>query len=572
MPTKEQLETALINADKAGDTDAARKLANALKAGAFEESDSDTQMPTAPTAPNPVLAGAAEFAAGANNAVVELLDFLGPDQINNILQLAGSEKRFPTLGEQDIIRSATSGGFVENDLARDVLRSAGGTATIGGAAGQLFRQAAGQLPKIASNAESIGAGALRQMGASTPVKDVLTGSLAGAGIELGGEAGEAMGGDEGRQAGELLGSIAAPLAPSVARRAVSRGISNKSFTESVPTIDRLKTEARAVYKEVDNMGVSINQPPLGKLSESISASVKNQGFNPRIHPKVNAALDEIQSLTSNAMTVSEIDTMRRVARSAARSIEPDEARLGSMMVRKIDDFFDTIPQSAISGSQNPQVGALLKDARIKWGRAKRSEILEEAVEKASLQASGLENGLRTQFRSILNNKRKIAGFSAEEREAMKRVVKGGKAENIAKHLGKLGFSENQASSMLLASLGVAGGAAVGGPAGAVAVPIVGQAARSLAQRLTRNNAKLADELIRAGTNGRKIANAYIKSTPKGKRSTEELTGILLNTNSEDIPALIKGNVKLISDAAYFASVILASEETLSDPSNSPEEE
>lgn len=37
MPTREQLETALINADKAGDTQAATQLANAIRAGQFDE-------------------------------------------------------------------------------------------------------------------------------------------------------------------------------------------------------------------------------------------------------------------------------------------------------------------------------------------------------------------------------------------------------------------------------------------------------------------------------------------------------------------------------------------------------
>ena len=37
------------------------------------------ELPTKAQELNPVLAGVGEFAAGANNAVVELVDFLGPD-------------------------------------------------------------------------------------------------------------------------------------------------------------------------------------------------------------------------------------------------------------------------------------------------------------------------------------------------------------------------------------------------------------------------------------------------------------------------------------------------------------
>lgn len=161
---------------------------------------------------NPILAGAGEFAAGTNNAVVELIDFLGPDQVNNILQLAGSKARVPTLGEQDVIKSATSGGFVDEGLGRDVLRTAGSMMAAGGIGGQMLRKGAQQLPTLVSGAESVGAGVLRQMGSSSPKLDLGAGALAGVGSEVGGDAGEYVAGAEGRQVGEMIGSMAAPSA------------------------------------------------------------------------------------------------------------------------------------------------------------------------------------------------------------------------------------------------------------------------------------------------------------------------------------------------------------------------
>ena len=561
MPSKEQLETALINADKAGDTASAKKLANALKGGQYDQAPPKdapvTEQPkTSASDINPVLAGVSEFAAGANNAAIELLDFLGPDQINSMLQLAGSKTRVPTLGEQDIIQSGTKGGFVDEGLGQDILRTGGSLAAVGGAAGQAVRQGARQLPRLASGSESVGAGALRQMGASSPTADIAAGALAGAGSEAGGELGEAVGGPQGRQVGEMLGAVVLPSVPALAKAAVRTGISAREVTEAIPGIARLKDEARAIYKQVDNLGVTINQKPLETLYNSTANSVRNQGFNAKIHPKVGAALGEMEKLTQGALTVSEIDVMRRVARAAARSLDPDEARLGSMMVQKIDDFLDDVPKAAIQGATDNNVGPLLKQARTLWGRAKRSEIIDDAVYKAENQASGFENGIRSQFRSILNSKRKMAGFSAEERKAIELVVRGGKAENIAKALGKFGFTEGQSSSMLLSSLGVAGGVAAAGPGGGVAVPLIGQGFKKLAQGLTVKNARLANELIKAGADGNKIINAYFKAVPKSQRTTKDLTALLIEGNANAIP-LKKSSNKIVSDAAYFASVISA---------------
>jgi len=192
------------------------------------------------------------------------------------------------------------------------------------------------------------------------------------------------------------------------------------------------------------------------------------------------------------------------------------------------------------------------------GRAKRSEIIDDAIERAKNQASGFENGLRSQFRSILNSKKKMAGFSAEEKKAIETIVRGGKLENTAKALGKFGFAEGQASSMLMASVGVAGGAAAGGMTGAAVVPAVGSVARNYAQKLTQSNVKLANAMVRAGKNGRTITDAYLRSVPAKERSHEELAGLLLD-GVTGLRGLRLSKNKFTADAAYMASIIKASE-------------
>ena len=148
----------------------------------------------------------------------------------------------------------------------------------------------------------------------------------------------------------------------------------------------------------------------------------------------------------------------------------------------------------------------------------------------------------------------MRGFTKDEKDALKLVVRGGSAENLAKAIGKFGFTEGQATNMLLGSLGVAGGAAVGGPAGAVAIPVIGQAAKNVAQRLTQGNAQLADLVVRAGKDGRKIAMAYMRSVPKSERSVEELTGLLLRSGA-DFKPLLKSQNRVIADAGLAASLI-----------------
>jgi len=231
-----------------------------------------------------------------------------------------------------------------------------------------------------------------------------------------------------------------------------------------------------------------------------------------------------------------------------------------MIVARIDDMLDDLkPDDFIKGGGD--VGSKYRDARQLWNRAKKAELLDDAFEKAKNQATGFENGIRTQFRSIINNKKLSSKFNQDELDAMRKVVRGGGLENTAKMIGRLGFSEGQASNMLLGSIGVAGGHMIGGGAGAVAVPLIGQISRNLAQKLTRNNAAAAQRIVRAGKDANKILKAYVQSIPAKERSAEDLTQLLLqrNANIDDISSMVKtvpaAQKKLISDSLFLVNAI-----------------
>lgn len=474
---------------------------------------------------------ALEGMAAVNRGAAGIVDFAATP-VNAALEISGSDARVPSL--VSALAPATQGNFMDQGLGRDVVRAAGEAVPAALAVGGALRAGAQALPAIGQASESIGAGALRQMGSSTAAQDVAGAALSGAGAVLGGEAGEAVGGEAGRQIGSLAGSIAAPIAGaavSQAPSALASRIANSQeaslIKEAAPTIDRLKSSAREVYKEIDDLGAVVDSGRVTGLVRDLNSTIKGEGFNRRIHPKVDAALKEISTKTGKNLKVTELDVLRKVARSAAASIEPEEKRLGSMIVGKIDDFMDNIKPDDLIGGQADNVGEKYRHARQLWQRARKAEDIESIFDKAKNQASGFENGLRTQFRSLLNNKKKISSYSKEEVEAIQKVVRGGGVENAAKAIGKFGFSEGQATSMLLGSLGVAGGAAVGGGAGAVAVPLIGQVSKNLAQKLTRNNAELVSNLVRAGKDSTAITKSYVSLVPAKERSAYELSELLL---------------------------------------------
>lgn len=411
---------------------------------------------------------------------------------------------------------------------------------------------AGQMAKAAP---SVVAGAGKAMAAipGTQVASAITGESAQ-------EAAEAAGAGP---VGQLVAGVAGAAAPFARASSVAKAAESAegAISDAAPSTGALKTASSEIYDALEKSGVKIKQNAVGSLSSDISSMLKSEGYNAKLHPRIGAVLDEFDAASKGGdITVSNMETLRRVAQNAAKSLDASESRLGGMMLEKIDEFFEGIPAGAFTNSES--AGQALKQARSLWSSARKSEMIQEAIEKAGMQASGLENGIRVQFRQILSNKKKMRGVTEEEKKAMLRVVNGTGFGNVLRQLGKFGFNEGQAGRMLLSTIGMGGGAAAGSAAGpvgsaigAIAVPAIGQVAMKAAQNITKQNAQLADAITRAGKNGKQIAMAYMRAVPKEKRDVNELAGLLLKGDASTLEALSSSNDKEISRAATAAMII-----------------
>jgi len=207
MATKERLEQALRNADAAGDVEAAKAFANAIRNGQYDaekmpdEGSGILDSINSAITNNPVGATIAEGAAAVNRGATQLADMVTTEPANAVLELAGSDMRIPSITKS--LSSATGGGFMEVGMPRDIVRAAGEVVPGAVVAGGLVRGAAEQLPAVAGAAEKIGTSLLRAAGSGTVAADAGYGAVSGAGGAIGRE----VGGD----AGAMIGSIAAPL-------------------------------------------------------------------------------------------------------------------------------------------------------------------------------------------------------------------------------------------------------------------------------------------------------------------------------------------------------------------------
>lgn len=268
----------------------------------------------------------------------------------------------------------------------------------------------------------------------------------------------------------------------------------------VPELDELSKMAKSAYDRAEQAGVVISKNSYRRFIRSLNDELSTAGIDKTLHPKASAAFSRLQESSGKQMTLKELDTLRRVSKGAAKSIEPDERRIARIVVDKLDDYATSLtPADVKAGDAKAAVNALT-EARGLWSRFRKGEVVEDLITRAKDRAaqfsgSGYENALRTEFRNLARNPKRMRGFSQREQNAIRHVARGGPMENALRFIGKFAPTG-------IVSTGISGGIgfAIGGPAGSAALMGAGAAGRIGARELTKRSAAKASELMRSGGN------------------------------------------------------------------------
>jgi len=287
------------------------------------------------------VAGAGEVAAGVNRQLLGLLDFLGPDNINAILQVVGSEKRVPTFGQL----AEPKGAFLGPGQAADILGGVGEVAGISAGVGGALRQGAQALSPLARQSESAIRGVLRQAGTTTPAQDILLGGLAGAGQEIGRD----VAGEE----GALVGSILLPVGGVAAQQGLTKllNLGGRGITALTSQLSKLSEEgastllAEAMVREgLSPSDLAARLQALGP--EGIPADIANSFSRllrvasneiPRIEGRAAQVLGERQAGQAGRLFAG-ID---EATGTIGLSVDDEIARMNTVLKPQIDELYAT---------------------------------------------------------------------------------------------------------------------------------------------------------------------------------------------------------------------------------------
>lgn len=276
----------------------------------------------------------------------------------------------------------------------------------------------------------------------------------------------------------------APKVPNAGRASRLEGVP--------PTIEELGAQAKAAYQRASDAGVRIAPGSFQNLKNKIGVTLKKEGIDPTLHPQTSAAFKRIRE-TKGELSLDGLETLRKISNDA-RGAGKADGRLAGKIVDELDDYMNNIGRKDIVAGDASGFAAL-SEARNLYSRKAKAEEIARLVKRAEISApnfsaSGFENALRTEFRNLAKNDKKMRRFNAAEQAAIKKVAQGGKAENALRMIGKMAPTGPVS--------GLFGIAVSAGIPGGVALPAAGLAGRYAATRMTRANALRAEELMRRG--------------------------------------------------------------------------
>jgi len=299
----------------------------------------------------------------------------------------------------------------------------------------------------------------------------------------------------------FVGQGVKALGGAIAKGATSgaqRKLTDAAIAGAPPSGD-LRSAASALFKSSRASGVGIKADVFGNFARDLARKAKEADIDPDLDGEAFKAFDRLIALaregieSGQGVSLSRLHNLRQIAQDVVGEATKDRTkRFGGQIVDGLDALIQNLKPNQIHlppnrlGGSNDAANDLMQGIST-WAQAKKLGVIEEAIAKAGFQKSGVENGLRLQFLSILRDPKKRAIFTKAELQAIEQVAKGTTISNITTLLGKFGFGTSNGGNMVGGSIG----ALLFGVPGVLAAT----GARQLSERMAVKGADRAAKVV-----------------------------------------------------------------------------
>jgi hypothetical protein len=318
--------------------------------------------------------------------------------------------------------------------------------------------------------------------------------------------------------GQAAASVGAAGAPSVASNyldvenpyalaglSLAGGVAGAKAGTPKPkpvTSAALKDESKKLYGAMEAEGVQITPRAMTNLAATARVKLKDLRYDRDADHVVTEAINLINKKAGKPISFEMLEELRKSVRdipytqAGGRRGSDKERAIVKALDDTIDDYMDNLTPAQTAAGDTNAASSFLKQARAVRGRGYQTETLENAFTKAT-QASKrqdnpkkFERGLREEFKKIADNPRKLSKFDKPTQELIKKVADGTITQKGLQMLGNLSPSARIFGAQM-PFIGVGAQYAPGTAAAITGVQLAGAAAKGVANRMTKAQAKRA---------------------------------------------------------------------------------
>lgn len=211
-------------------------------------------------------------------------------------------------------------------------------------------------------------------------------------------------------------------------------------TQQAVSEDAMGKIAQERYDILDKMGFKFKTPEFVADMKNVTANLRAEGYTPKAYPKIAGAIEELTSSTQ-PKDWTELQALRKIIRGAQKSTDPEEKRLGSILLDRFDNYLMKVDQTKVESGDTKVMSKTWGEARDAYSKMKKSEIFTDMLEDAQLDAtkftqSGAENSMAAQLRQLAKNDKRMAMFTPDERDAIKKAAQGDVPQKLLRFFGK----------------------------------------------------------------------------------------------------------------------------------------
>jgi len=302
----------------------------------------------------------------------------------------------------------------------------------------------------------------------------------------------------------------------------STGLNLGRKLAETPSQDFLESKASQLFKEARDSGVQLDPKQFGGTMGQIAKDLRNEGYDPRLYPKIAVAIDELKNIKTTK-DFNELNTLRKFIMGAQKSVDSEEMRLATMLKADFDNYLANIPDTAVIGGSKEGLAAW-KEARDTYTKLSKADIFTEMLEKAKLEKhkltqSGTENALFRELRKLGENPKRMRLFSKAEQDAILEAGKGGNVQNLMRFMSR--FTPTGPVSGMFA-----GGAMLANPAVAIPFEVASVLSKAGATKIRKDDVKQLAAMMRAGYKPEMVSN------PTFTQNQRDLAKLLLLQGTE----------------------------------------